>query len=172
MNPLVGLAILDDVPEWLSGFGVPAGWRFGRYTGSDPGQPWRIAVCGLRSDGGWDACETVTAFSFTGTLAPEMMRHNGERMLRAHDADNISTVALATPAVDGVYAVRSTGHFSASRLRMWGQYTHYVVGSDLPGQRRVVQQCLFVELSRQAALDADIAELSNGLHRAFVTAQQ
>jgi hypothetical protein len=43
----------EQMPGWLVGQDLPAGWRSGRLEGRS-GQPWRISVCGPQPDGGRD----------------------------------------------------------------------------------------------------------------------
>lgn len=109
-------------------------------------------------------------FAFTGVIASELVVRNCDRMLRDLEAVSIAKTRLPAPAVDGVCAVRSSGYFSVAGLWVWAQHNFYITGSEEPGQGRAVQQCVFVEHSRQAALEADIAQLSDAMHKAFVTA--
>jgi hypothetical protein len=159
----------DDVPQWLTALRVPTGWRTGRLE-SGKHQPWRIAVCGPRSGGGWDGCETIAVFGFTGFPPPDVIQRNSEWILRNLKADAVATVALATPPVTGVCAARSTGYFRTAGLEIWAQHSFYVVGSDEPCQGRLIQQCVFVESSRETALKNDIAHLSDALHNRFIAA--
>jgi hypothetical protein len=62
-----------DVPQWLVGLAVPAGWHIARFDANGVA-PSRIAVCGPQYDGGWDGCETINAFRFTGVPDIDMMR--------------------------------------------------------------------------------------------------
>jgi hypothetical protein len=159
----------NDVPDWLTRLRVPAGWRTGRLDGGGH-QPWRIAVCGERTGGGWDGCETIAVFDFTGFPPIDVIESNSEWTLRNLESDCVATVALATPPVEGVYAVRSTGYFCTAGLEIWAQYSFYVVGSDEPCQGRLIQQCVFVESSREAGLRDDIVRLSDAMHNGFIAA--
>jgi hypothetical protein len=159
----------ENLPGWLTGLGVPPGWQLVRLEGSNA-QPARMAVCGPQLDGGWDGCETINVFGFTGSPRDDVVCGNSDCTLRDLDAVDVTTHILATPPVPGVTAVRSSGYFATAGLWVWAQYNTYVAGAEAPSQGRIVQQCLFVESSRQAALDADIAQLGDAVHRGFVSA--
>lgn len=124
----------NDVPDWLTRLRVPAGWRTGRLDGGGH-QPGRIAVCGERTGGGWDGCETIAVFGFTGFPPIDVIESNSEWTLRNLESDCVATVALATPPVEGVYAVRSTGYFLHGGARDLGavQLLRCRIGRALPG---------------------------------------
>jgi hypothetical protein len=58
----------SEIPCWTKHLSVLTGWSVGRYVGSDNERPWRISASGLQVDGGWDACETLTVFGYTGFI--------------------------------------------------------------------------------------------------------
>jgi hypothetical protein len=68
--------------------------------------------------------------------------------------------------------VRSSGYLSTATLGIWVQYSFYVVGSETPRQGYLIQQGLFVDSSREAALKGDILHLSDTLHNGFNAATQ
>jgi hypothetical protein len=63
----------DELPEWLTGLGVPVGWRIARVDCCGT-QPSRMAVCGPHFDGGWDGCDTISVFGFTGVAPVDEVR--------------------------------------------------------------------------------------------------
>ena len=158
-----------ELPTWLTRLRLPAGWRTGRLEGSGH-QPWRIAVYGERTGGGWDGCETIGVFGFTGFPPLDLIRRNSEWTLRNLQAETVESISLAAPSVEGVYAIRSNGHCNTAGLEVWAQYSFYVAGSDTPGAGRMIQHCLFAESTRQAALKDDIARLTDAIHNGFITA--
>ncbi len=89
--------------------------------------------------------------------------------MRNLKADNVVTIEVDAPAVPGVCAVSGSGCFHAVDRDIRGQYNFYVAGSPIPGQGRLVQQCLYVDPARAAAFDADLALLGYSMHRAFVS---
>src|SRR5690242_2608455 len=83
-----------ETPNWLRGHKLPPGWRVGTLAASQD-QPWRIAVIGARADNGWDGCETVTTFRFTGVPAPTQMHRMLARALESNSVCTVRTVELA-----------------------------------------------------------------------------
>lgn len=157
-------------PQWLSSVGIPSGWRVGRYVGDNPTEPWSVAVCGQRADGTWDACETITAFGFTGNPDAEDVRHVCERSLRELNAENIVIVEINTSPTPGVSVISGSGQFEVDGRSIHGQFNYYAAGSSRPGQGRLIQQCLYVDASRRPEFEASLAILGNELHKAFVNA--
>jgi hypothetical protein len=159
----------EDLPEWLTRLGVPAGWRLARFDGNGI-QPSRIAVCSRQPHGGEYGCETISVFGFTGIPPVEVVHDNVDRTLRDLHADDITTQTLATPQTPGVAATRSSGYFHAAGLRVWGQYSTYLGGSDLPAQGRLIQHSVFIESGCRAMRTAGITQLTDSVHHAFLTA--
>ena len=155
-------------PPWLAGVGIPSGWRVGRYVGDNPTEPWSVAVCGQRSDGTWDASETIVVFGFTGSAVAEQVRQVCERSLRELHAENIVIVEIATPPTPGVAVISGSGKFEVDGRIIHGQFNYYAAGSALPGEGRLIQQCLYVNASRRAEFEAALALLGDELHRAFI----
>jgi hypothetical protein len=159
----------EDLPEWLTGLGVPTGWRLARFDGNGV-QPSRIVVCSRQIHGGGDACDTISVFGFTGAPPVEVVHDNADRTLRDLHARGITTQTLATPPLPGAIAVRSSGYFSTARLGVWGQHSTYVAGSAGPGQGCLILHSVFVESDCRATLTMDIAQLTDSVHHAFLTA--
>lgn len=127
-------------------------------------------MCGPRTGGGWDGCETIAVFGFTGFPPVDLIRRNSELTLHKLHAETVESISLATPPVDGVYAIRSSGYCNAAGLEIWAQYSFYIAGSGILGAGRLIQQCLFAESTRQVALKDDIAHLTDAMHNGFITA--
>lgn len=162
----------EDLPEWLTGLGVPAGWCLARFDDSYGLQPSRIALCSRKIHGGGDACETISVFGFNGDPPEKVVRDNVDRTLRDLHAEGITTQSLAVSPLPGVAAVRSSGYFNTAGLRVWAQYSTYLAGSTEPGQGRLIQHSMFVESGCRAALTADITQLTDSVHHAFLAARK
>lgn len=153
-------------PSWLTQMGVPAGWRIGHLTGS-PVEPSRIAVCGQRPDGGWDGCETISVFGFTGIPPAEVVRENADRTLRDVAATGIKIERVDTSALPGAVAVRSSGNFVILGRWVWAQYSNYVFGSAEPSKGWLIEHIVFVESTCRAGLRDDVAQLTGAVHEAL-----
>jgi hypothetical protein len=155
------------VPQWLAGLAVPAGWRIARFDGGGVA-PSRIAVCGPQSDGGWDGCETINVFRFTGIPDIDMVCDHADRALRDLHAEAITTHTLMTPQLPGTTAVRSSGYFATAGLWIWAQYSTYIAGSTRTDQGRLTQHSVFVESGCRARLSDNVTQLSDAIHQAFL----
>jgi hypothetical protein len=158
----------EATPRWLTKLGVPPGWKIGHLVDGIV-EPSRIAVCGQQSDGGWDGCETISVFGFTGNPPKDVVRNNADCTLRDLAAAGITTQVVDTPPLPGAIAVRSSGHFGVAGLWVWAQYSTYVIGSETPGQGRLIEQAVFIEAGCQARLGGDVAELTQAVYQAFAT---
>jgi hypothetical protein len=159
----------NDLPRWLRRLALPPDWRLVDLSGHCP-PPTRIAVYGQRSDGGWDGCETISVFRFTGTLPADVVRDNADCTLRDLHAKNIFTVVLPAPPEPEVTAVRSDGYFNADGRQIWGRYSVYVAGTNTPGQGMLVDQGVFIEARyRRKRLWNDIEQIGNAIHIPFLT---
>jgi len=123
----------DDLPRWLTGLGVPAGWRLAALDGQGF-RPSRTAVRVPSSDGGAYDCDTVSLYRFTGVPATEIVVSQADCALRDVHAENILTWVLVTPSIPGVAAVCASGYLSTGGLPVWAQYCTYVAGSSSPGR--------------------------------------
>jgi hypothetical protein len=54
-----------ELADWVAGLAVPAGWQV-LPPDATAAPLARIAVRGRRPGGGWDACDTISVFRFTG----------------------------------------------------------------------------------------------------------
>jgi hypothetical protein len=158
----------DDLPRWLRRLALPPDWRLVDLSGHPP-PPTRIAVYGQRPEGGWDGCEAISVFRFTGTLPADVVRDNAGRTLRDLHAERITTIALPTPPEPGVTAMRSSGDFIVDGRRIWARYSSYVAGTNTPGQGMLVDQSVFIEARlRRKVLWNDIEQLGNAIHIPFL----
>jgi hypothetical protein len=158
----------DPAPRWLAQLGLPAGWQIG-HLANNPIEPSRIAVCGQQPDGGWDGCETISVFRFTGIPPDDVVRDNADRTLRDLAAVGITRALVDTTDLPGSLAGRSSGSFQITGRWVWAQYSTYVYGSTEPSQGRLIEHTIFVEAGSQARLGSDAAELTSAVYRAFVT---
>ena len=158
----------EATPYWLTKLGVPSGWQIGHLVDRTV-EPSRIAVCGQQSDGGWDGCETINVFGFTGIPPEDVVRNNADCTLRDLAAAGITTDVVDTPPLSGATAVRSSGYFGVAGIWVWAQYSTYIVGSEEPGQGRLIDHAVFVESGCQARLGDDIAQLTHAVYQAFAT---
>lgn len=157
----------EEVSSWGIRLQVPTGWLTGRYIGEDPSQPWRVAVCGPQPDGGWDACETIAVFRFTGILPVGILLASADRTLQALEAVDSTTAAIGESECAHACGARSSGFFSAVGLWVWGQYSYYLSNPDPCGRTLLVQHCLFAEAGRQAELAEEIQLLTNAVQATF-----
>jgi hypothetical protein len=165
----VGEVILlraERTPNWLTNLGVPPGWEI-RHLVDRTVEPSRIAVCGRRPDGGSDGSETISVFGFTGIPSEGVVRNNADCTLRDLAAVGIVTQSVDTPALPAAIAMRSSGYFEVAGLRLWAQYSIYVIGSEMPGEGRLIEHAVFVEAGCQARLSGDVAELTQAVYRAL-----
>jgi hypothetical protein len=160
------LPVRDALPCDSGTFAVPAGWHLAS-PGDTPEQPVRVAVTGHRSRGGWQGCDTLAAFGFTGIPPVDIFVDHAACTLRDLNASGVTTRSLDTPVMSGVCAVRSAGYFTAARSRMWAQFSTYVAGSEHPRSGRLIQHSLFIRTQRRTQLRTDIAYLSDAVHRSF-----
>ncbi|MCV7204912.1 hypothetical protein H7J71_23135 [Mycolicibacterium peregrinum] len=158
-----------ETPEWLQQSVVPDGWKV---VHLDTGfvQPTRTAVAGARDDGGWDGCETISVYRFTGAPPCSVVSENNDCTLRGLGGESLTTHMLTAPAGQKVCAVRSTGYFTAAGRRMWAQYSTYVVDGRTPGGSWLALHGLFVSADSRARLRDDVTALSDAVHEAFLTA--
>jgi hypothetical protein len=145
---------------------VPTGWLVAA-SGDTVQQPVRAVVTGHRSRGGWQGCDTVAAFRFTGMPHRDVGNAHVSDTLCELRASGITTRRLDVPPVPAVWAVRSSGYVTAAGLRMWAQFSTYVEGSHDHGNGRLLEHSLFVTTQRRTQLRADLIELSDTVHAAF-----
>jgi hypothetical protein len=160
---------VGELIDWLAGLAVPAGWQV-LPLDANAAPLARIAVCGRRPEGGWDACDTISVFRFTGFPPREVVEDNAECTLQDLGAGESIRTAVAPPPPPGVAAVRSSGHFDIAGKPMWARYETYIAGSDQPGQGRLIQHSVFVDRGSFFRLSRDVGQLTRAVHNAFLTA--
>ncbi|WP_044095789.1 hypothetical protein [Mycobacterium canetti] len=165
VSEVVPCPVADALPS-VGAAAVPAGWHLAA-PGDTAERPVRVAVTGHRSRGGWEGCDTLAAFGFTGRAPIDVVVDHAACTLGDLDAAGVTTRVLDTPVAAGACGVRSAGYFTAAGLRIWGQFTTYVAGSERPGTGRLVQHTLFVVTRRRTQLRSDIAYLSDTVAGAF-----
>jgi hypothetical protein len=154
-----------ELPRWLPGLQVAAGWQVGRAETSTV-QPTRIAVYRHQLSTGWDACETINVFTFTGSPPVDIVRLNADCSLRALGADDITVRMLHTPSTTPIAPMRSSGYFNLTEhQRIWAQYSTYIADDDTPGL--LVEQSIFVRMERLRTLTDDITQPGDALHDSF-----
>jgi hypothetical protein len=156
----------EDLPEPLTRLGAPSGWRLANLEGS-PVQPARVAVYGQHPNTGWDGCETIRAFGFTGVLPADIVRANADCTLRGLAAEDITAGALAAPPA--ATAVRSSGSFTAAGRRYWAQFSAYLANPTASTRGLLLEHSIITAAHCRAGLGEDISNLSNALHHAFLT---
>jgi hypothetical protein len=159
----------DQSPDWVRRLPVPQGWRIAGLAGAAI-VPARIAVSGRRPDGGWDGCETLSAFAFTGEAPPQVVRDHADSTLRSLGAEHIDTKTAPASVVPGGTAVRSEGLVTIAGRQVWAQHSTYVIGSTAPGRGRLVQQSITISAGYRARFAEDIALLSTTVPRGFFSA--
>jgi hypothetical protein len=151
---------VDDIP-WLSGLSVPPDWQLAL----SPDRRLRVAVYGRVPRGGWQACQTIAMFGFTGAIGAREVVDNAERMLGDLGA---ARVRSHTPALPGVAAARSSGRFAVAGRSMWARFATYAVGSADPGQGRLVAHSAFVDADSYFQMGADVGALTTAIESAVV----
>ncbi|MBO0880358.1 MAG: hypothetical protein J2P17_08405 [Mycobacterium sp.] len=158
-----------ELTDWLAGLAVPAGWQVLPLDASSAPLA-RLAVRGQRPEGGWDACDTISVFRFTGFPPREVVEDNAECTLRDLGAGESIHTTVAPPPPPGVAAVRSSGYFNLAGRPTYASYQTYVAGSDQPGQGRLIQHCMFIDADCFFQLGTDTGQLTRAVHGAFRTA--
>jgi hypothetical protein len=154
-----------DRPDWLAQVAAP--WQIAHLNARGV-QPTRTALTDARGDGGWDGCETVSVYRFTGTPPCAVVTKNNDCTLRGLGAESPTTHPLANPAGVGMCAVRSSSYFTSGGRRMWAQYSTYVAGSDVRDGASLTLHCVFVSADARTRLRNDVIDLSDEAHEAFL----
>lgn len=158
--------ILQDVLFAHTELPVPVGWHVAS-AGISADQPVRSLVTGHRSRGGWQGCDTLAAFGFTGTVPQKLGVANASCTLRALGAAGIRVDDLDVSQEPDMWAVRSTGYFTATGLRMWAQFSTYVASSPGAHSGRLIEHTVFIVTQRRTQLRSDIEQLSDSAKIAF-----
>lgn len=162
-RPLTVRDVLWSHDESLT---VPTGWLVAS-AGSSADRPVRVLVTGHRSRGGWQGCDTLAAFGFTGIVPRELGTANASCTLNALGASGITIHKLDVPERPDTWAMHSTGYVTAAGLRMWAQFSTYVAGSQQAGCGRLIEHSVFAVTQQRTQLRSDIKELSDSVQAAF-----
>jgi hypothetical protein len=160
----------SEIPQWAKEIGQPVGWLLGRYSGFNTQRPWRISVCGPQQDGGWDACETVTVYGFSGTIPTSLLQRRADKALATQGTFEIQSSVVMSDQRTGASAVRCSGYMTAGGLLIRTKQNHFAVPSATPGEGRLVERCWFVEAKARPRFEATIDEFDHQSMNAFVAA--
>ena len=166
VTDLAPLPIAAVSPDQSRVLDLPVGWLLAA-AGDSADHPVRVVVTGHRSRGGWEGCETLAAFSFTGPAPIDTVIGSAACTLYDLNASGITRQTLATAELSDACAVRASGYLTALGLRIWAQFSTYLAGSNEVGCGRLIQHSLLVTTQRRTQLRTDIAVLSDTIHRAF-----
>jgi hypothetical protein len=168
VNDLVALTAANT-PGWIHQLAAPPHWHQLDLSDGETATvaPARTLVWGPRSDGGWDAADTVEVYGYTGLPSFGDVLDSTARSLRDLDAHDLFTHMVAVPAIRGVAAERSTGVVAMDDRRIWIQLTNYVAGSSEPHAGRLIVHSLYVAESFRHQLVNDIAVLTGTVQDTF-----
>lgn len=169
ITDLAPLTTGAGLPAWIGQLPVEPGWQVLTPRPGTRTALARVAVCGVRGDGGFDGTETLTVFAFTGVPCFPQMVRNAACALRDLDANDVTTRVLSVPPGPGRLAMRSSGVFTVAGRRIWGQCSFYSLGSDQPHHGRLIEHHLFIDAAQRDRLRGDIDALTDAVHRGFVT---
>ena len=139
----------------------------GLAAAESPDRRLRIATYGPRPDGGWDGCETINVYGFTGIPHPDVLTDNADRALRDLDAVGIFTHAPPTPPRPGLAAARSKGRLTIAGRPVWARFSTYLAGSDEPNGGRLVQHILYIDAHRLVEVAGTVRELTDAVPAVF-----
>lgn len=153
--------------SWLPGLAAPAGWVAGSAADA-PGRSTRMLIRADAATTGWDGCEVINCYRFTGGLPADFLVANADCTLRSLHADNVRTQGISTPAGLGVDAARSSGSVSAGSALVWAQFSNYVVQSLDRAHGGLIEQQILVKAASRIPLARDITALTDGVLAALV----
>ena len=162
----LAIASNSEVPEWIQRLRVPSGWRTGHLAGAEIG-PCRVAVCGQRADGGWDACETLSVFTFAGTPPDDRVESYCRRALAQFGIASPDTVSLRLPSLTGIQGVRCSGPTTMAAREVWIQFSCFVAAPRNSGKGFLIQQFVYVDAVRRSSLNSDVEHLADTLRLGF-----
>ncbi|MDD4867836.1 MAG: hypothetical protein PHQ28_12180 [Mycobacterium sp.] len=169
IEDVVALAAAE-LPGWLQGLSIPAGWHLLELPDNPEPPVARIAVYGSRGNGEWQAAETIAVFGYTGWPVFYDVFRNADRMLRDLNAAGTALKVLRVPRIQRAAAIRVSGAAVIGDRRVWIQQSHYVSGSERPHASRLIVHSLFAETACRAHLAADITRLSDAVYHGFIAA--
>jgi len=159
-----------EVPEWLQRLSIPMNWQLVGLPDVPDQLIARMAVCGPRGNGEWEATDTISVFGYTGWPVFYDVFHNADRTLRDLNATGIGVQVLPVPPIQWTAAVRSSGIAPIGDRSVWVQQSNYVAGSEQPHAGRLIVHSLFVDTACRDRLADDVTQLSDAVHQGFVAA--
>lgn len=159
-----------DTPRWVAQLAAPPHWRQADFPNAETAivAPARTLVWGPRSDGGWEATDTVEVYGYTGLPSFGDVLGSTARSLRDLDAQDVRTRMVAMPAIPGIAAERSTGLVAIDGRRIWVQLTNYIAGSNAPNSGLLIVHTLYVAENFYNELANDIAMLTGTVQDTFI----
>jgi hypothetical protein len=164
VDDLAPRPVRDALPSL--GSDLPAGWQVVALSGG--AAALRVVLTGQRADGGWDGCETLRTFTFTGTPPADIVADNIDTTLHDLDAEGIFTYAVTFPPHPGLAAARSSGYVTVAGRSLWARYSTYLHGSLNANHALLVQHVVFVDTHSRTRLGPSIGELTDHVERAFL----
>lgn len=159
-----------ETPRWVNQLAAPPHWHKAEFPNAETAivAPARTLAWGPRSDGGWEATDTVEVYGYTGLPSFGDVLDSTARSLRDLGAQDVRTRMLAMPATPGVAAERSTGLVAIDGRRIWIQLTNYIAGSNEPHAGLLIVHTLYVAERFYHELANDIAVLTGSVQDTFI----
>ena len=159
-----------EVPGWLQRLSAPMNWQLIELPDDADPPLTRMAVCGPRGDGEWEAADIISIFGYTGWPVFYDVFHNADRMLRGLNATSIAIKVLPIPPMQRAAALRCSGTARIGDRSVWIQQSNYVAGSEQPHASRLIVHSLFVDTACRARLAEDVTQLSDAVYHGYVAA--
>ena len=159
-----------EVPGWLQQLSAPMDWQLIELPDDADPLLTRMAVCGPRGNGEWEAADTISVFGYTGWPVFYDVFHNTDRMLRGLNATSIAIEVLPIPPIQRAAALRCSGTAQMGDRSVWVQQSNYVAGSEQPHASRLIVHSLFVDKACRARLTEDVTQLSDAVYHGYVAA--
>jgi hypothetical protein len=157
-----------EVPGWLQRLSIPRGWQLVELPDIPDLPLTRIAVCGQRGNGEWEAADTISVFGYTGWPVFYDVFRNADRTLRDLNATGIAVKVLPIPPIQRTAALRSSGTALIGDRSVWVEQSTYVAGSEQPHAGRLIVHNIFADNTCRGRLEADMAKMSDAVYQGFV----
>lgn len=160
----------DQLRRYIDQLPLPHGWLRTQFDDPELVQPLRMAVR-PNADGGWDGCETLAVFGFTGAPpSSDVLRQLTEQTLHGLGAENISASSeKKLPFDQRITRVRSSGEIDLAGQRVWLQHTIYLARAQPPEVGMLIEHTILVAAARRADLREDVETLSNRCYGAVAS---
>lgn len=126
---------------WLVHTEIPEGWRTIPMT-DDTQTPLRVVAMPAEGRRAWVACQSLSAFRFTGVPAPSLLYGNSSRVLEETAALRVKTDPVVLPEGRGLAGVRTEGYVHVDGRDFWVRYSTYLRGSDTEMDGLVVEEIM------------------------------